>query len=210
MNNKTVILSYAVADSPSWYQIGSDKTNAQGEYNIQWVILASGTFNIKVEWARHKQRGAENSTTFSFLPYQKQNVFCVESNSTVTRLAFNSTSVTLDFAVSGPTGTTGYTKVTIAKTLASNFTGITVLLDGKELNSTVLSSNDYWIVTFMYHHSTHQVTINLAADAKGSLMPTASSPNIPSWFVLVFVVVLAIVAIAFARKKLMPSHKTNT
>jgi hypothetical protein len=210
LNNKTVILSYSVADSPSWYQIGSDKTNTQGEYNIQWVILASGTFNIKVEWAGDTNNGgAENSTTFSFLPYQKQNVFCVESNSTVTGLAFNSTSFTLDFAVSGPTGTTGYTKVTIAKTLAPNFTGITVLLDGKELNSTVLSSNDYWIVTFIYHHSTHQVTINLSNNAKGSTNPTTQVPELRLFLAVVFVVVLTAVAFVFVRRRLISSPKAS-
>ena len=208
--NKTVILSYSVADSPSWFQIGSDKTNTQGEYNIQWVILASGTFNLKVEWAGDTSHGrTENSTTFSFLPYQKQDVFCVESNSTVTGLAFNSTSFTLDFAVSGPTGTTGYTKVTIAKTLAPNFTGITVLLDGKELNSTVLSSNDYWIVTFIYHHSTHQVTINLSNDAKGSTNPTTQVPELLLFLAVVFVVVLTAVAFVFVRRRLISSPKAS-
>ena len=102
LNNKTVILSYAVADSPSWFQIGSDKTDAQGEYNIQWEITAWAHLTSKWNRPDTSHGRAENSTTFSFLPYQKQNVFCVESNSTVTGLAFNSTSFTLNFAVSGP------------------------------------------------------------------------------------------------------------
>jgi hypothetical protein len=211
LSDKTVILSYAIDNSPSWFQIGSGKTNSAGEYSIQWLIEASGTFNIKAEWAGNANYlGSRNYTTLCFLPYQDKKVFFVESNSTVTGLDFNSNSLMLSFSVSGPSGTKGYTKATIAKTLAPNFTGTTVSLDGKELNFTVSSSNDYWIVAFNYSHSTHQISINLPKDAKGNLTPTSPSPEFPSWFALAFVVVLTtLIAFAFVRKKLTPPHKTD-
>ena len=105
---------------------------------------------------------ASNSTTLSFLPYQNQNVFLVESNSTVSALAFNSTSSELSFTVSGPSGTTGYVKATIAKSLVNNPQDFKVWLGyGNQLTYKVDSSVDSWQLTFNYHHSTHQVVINL-------------------------------------------------
>ncbi len=90
--------------------------------------------------------------------------FSIESNSTVSSLFFNSTDSELSFTVSGPTGTTGFAKVTIAKTLipAGN---LQVYIDGNLVNSSVDSNGSYWIVTFTYHHSTHQVTIKSATQA---------------------------------------------
>jgi hypothetical protein len=47
----------------------------------------------------------------------EQSFFFIESNSTVTELFFNSTSSELNFTVNGTSGTAGYVKVTIAKSL---------------------------------------------------------------------------------------------
>ncbi len=202
LKDKIVILSCAVEGSASWFQMGSGKTNAAGEYSIQWVVGASGTFTLKTEWSGDADNpAAQNSTTLSFLPYQNQKVFFFESNSTVTGLSFNSTSLRLEFSVSGPDGTKGCTKATIAKTLAPNFTGITVYLDGKKLNSIVTSSNDYWIVAFSYSHSIHQITINLSEDAQVSAAPETPVPEFPSWLVLVAIAVLTTIASLFIRKR---------
>ena len=50
-----------------------------------------------------------------------QSDFSVESNSTVTDLAFNSASQELSFTVSGPSGTTGYVDAYKAKSLMETF-----------------------------------------------------------------------------------------
>ena len=142
-------------------------------------------------------------------------IFKVESNSTVTNLTFNSTSLTLSFTVSGPSGTTGYTKASIAKTLVPTFTGVSVALDGKNLTFSVGSTNDYWILEFNYGHSTHQVIIDLANDFQESSQtpmesqaPISTIPEL-SPFAIVFGVILTSVALAFARKKLNPPHKAT-
>lgn len=199
--NEQVIFSYAVAGSGSWFQIGSGTTNSAGDYDIQWVPTASGTFTLKAEWSGDANHQPANShTTLSLLPYQNQQVFLVESNSTVTGLNFNSVSFTLSFEVSGSEGTTGYVKAEIAKTLAPNFTGITVSLDGKELNFTVSSSNDYWIIAFTYHHSTHQVTVNLSKDAEVNPTPTTPDPEFPIWAIFPLFMVAAMLIFVFTRK----------
>jgi len=95
------------------------------------------------------------------IPFEEQNVFSVESNSTISGLAFNTTSWELSFTATGPNGTTGYTKVTVAKRLAANITNIRVYLDGNKSEYTITSKDDSWLLTFIYIHSTHQVVVNL-------------------------------------------------
>ena len=200
--NEQVIFSYAVANSNSWFQIGSGITDLNGEYNIQWVPSASGSFTLKAEWSGNANHLPANSrTTISLLPYQNQQVFLIESNSTVAGLNFNSTSFMLSFEVSGSQGTTGYIKAEIAKTLAPSFNGVTVSLDGKEVNFTVSSSNDYWIIAFTYHHSKHQVIVNLSADANRNPTPTAPVPEFPSWTILPMVLAAVTLLVAVGKKK---------
>jgi hypothetical protein len=206
LNDKTVTLSYAIGNSASWFEIGSGKTNSAGEYSIQWLIEASGTFNLKAEWAGNANYlGSENSTTLCFLPYQEQKVFFVESNSTITGLDFNSNSLALGFTVSGPTGTKGYTKATIAKSLAPDFAGFTVSLDGKQIDCTVTSSEEYWIIAFTYSHSSHQVTINLSSDAKTSQTPPADSTILFAILAIILTgSILALIIFRRARKTTNP------
>jgi parallel beta-helix repeat protein len=168
LQDKSVTLSYAVTDSTSWVPIGSGTTNDAGEYDVQWVNTASGTFTLKAEWnGDDDYLGASATTTLSFLPYENQQLFFVESNSTVSALAFNSTSSELSFTVNGTSGTTGYVKVTIAKTLVSNAENIKVYLDGNQLNYEVTSNPDSWLLAFTYIHSTHHVMISLATNEAG-------------------------------------------
>ncbi len=137
-------------------------------------------------------------------------IFKIESNSTWTNLYFNSTSVTLTFTVSGENGTTGYTKAYIAKTLVPAFTGATVALDGKSTNFTVTETTDYWVFEFTYHHSTHQVAIDLANDdnqevdtnplPNTSPADTSTIPEFPL-FAVVGTIVLASAALVLVRKK---------
>ena len=162
--NKAVTLSYTLSGNSNSVPIGSDTTNSAGEYRLQWVNTASGTFILTVEWSGDTvYQPSSNTTTLNFLPYQNQNVFWIESNSTVMSLAYNSTSSELSFSVTGASETTGYVKVNIAKSLTSNPENIKVYLDGNQLTYTITSNPDSWQLTFNYHHSTHKVTITLSA-----------------------------------------------
>ena len=191
LNDQSVTLSYALTGSDSWVPVGSGTTNSAGEYSIQWVNTASGTFTLKAEWnGNDEYLGASATTTLSFLPYQNQQVFFVESNSTVTALAFNSTSLELSFTVNGTSETMGYVKVTIAKSLAENAADIKVYLDGNQLNYDVTSNPDSWLLTFTYAHSTHNVMISLAANE-----PEDTVPN-NDLILIAIVIVIAVVAVA--------------
>ena len=166
LQNKTIVLSYTFSGLDSWIPISSDFTNEQGKYAIQWVNSASGTFVLKAEWSGDQTNdGTSNQTSLSFLPCQNQETFIFESNSTLYDLNFNATASSLTFNVTGPSGTTGYVKVTIAKSLVANAEDIKVHLDGKPLNYEVTSNANAWVLTFTYGHSNHRVRINLAASA---------------------------------------------
>lgn len=88
-------------------------------------------------------------------------LFSVDSNSTVTDLAFNSASRELSFKVTGPSETTGYVHTIIAKSLLPDVSSLKVYLDGNQLNYTATNQQDSWDIYFTYNHSTHSVEMHL-------------------------------------------------
>lgn len=63
--------------------------------------------------------------------------------------------------MSGPTGTTGFVDVAIAKTLISSVADLKVYLDGASLNYAAASTPDSWQLHFTYDHSIHSVIVSL-------------------------------------------------
>ena len=167
LQNKTVILSYTFQGADSWIPISSGFTDDQGKYNIQWINSASGTFTLKTEWKGDSTfNDVINTTSLSFLPIQNQKIFFFESNSTVYALAFDNETSTLSFNVTGPSGTTGYVKASIPKSLLTNGDNLQAYLDGKQLNYTIAALGDSWVFTFNYSHSTHQISLHLETNAQ--------------------------------------------
>jgi len=68
---KTIILSYAVANTNVYTQIGSGTTDSAGLYKIDWVVPASGTFTLKVEWVGNSEYFPASSTTTITFSTQK-------------------------------------------------------------------------------------------------------------------------------------------
>jgi hypothetical protein len=162
LQNKTVVLAYTFAGLDSWIPISSTVTDEQGQYGMQWIDTASGTFTLKVQWVGDTVNiGASNTTTLTFLPVENHEVFVFESNSTVNALSFENQTSTLSFNVTGPSNTTGVVKVTIAKNMIANGEDLEATLDGNQLNYTVTSVGDSWIYLFNYHHSTHQISMHI-------------------------------------------------
>jgi parallel beta-helix repeat protein len=193
LTNKIITLSYTLPGSSNSIPIGSDTTSSAGDYSLQWVNTASGIFTLKVDWIGDTvYQASSNTTTLSFLPYQKQNVFLVESNSTITELAFNSTSSEFSFNVNGPSGTTGYVKTTIAKNLMTNPENTKVYLDGNQLNYTITSNADSWQLTFNYSHSTHSVSIMLKTES--------TIPELSTW-VIISLISIATLSLIVLKKK---------
>ena len=219
--NEPVVLQYTFPGTTSWFPISSAFTNAAGDYSIQWINPATGSFTLKAEWAGNGTHvGAVNTTTLSSLPYQNQNVFFVESNSTVTSLAFNSTSSELSFTVSGPSGTTGYVKATIAKTLMANAENLKVYLDGNQLTYSLTETANSWLLAFNYSHSTHRVNVYLPTSLpietpsttyttpRASALPASNTDsggvNFGPWIAIIGIAALTLTigTLVFRRRKL--------
>jgi parallel beta-helix repeat protein len=162
LENQTVILYYTFSGANTWVPITSDTTDQLGEYYINWIPPATGFFTVKAIWTGNATHfGATNNISLSTISNQNEYVFSVESNSTISALAFNLTSLELSFTVSGPTGTNGYVKVTLAKSLVSNIADTKVYLNDTQIDYTTASLDDSWLIHLTYQHSTHRVTINL-------------------------------------------------
>lgn len=163
ISDGSVQLSYALSNDTSWTYIGSCLTDNQGKYSYQWTNPVSGTYTLKAEWFGNKAfLEASNTLIVNSIPYENEQAF-VQSNSSIAQITYDATTG-LSFTVSGENGTIGFSKVTIPKTFMPEKEKIRVNIDGKQINYEVSSSEDSWIITFTYQHSTHQVTINTVAD----------------------------------------------
>lgn len=126
--------------------------------------------------------------------------FSVTSNSTITELTFNSTSKTLSFTVTGPSGTIGCTNVTIAKTLIGDLSELKIYLDGNQIDYATTSTEYAWLIHVTYHHSTHKVVMVL-----GSLHPNSShSVSLEATAIFSGIIIVIIAAILLVYKK---AHK---
>jgi len=200
LQDKLVTLSYSITGN-DWVPIGSGTTNAAGEYNIQWVNTASGTFTLKVKWIGNDDYlRASANTTLSFLPHQSQNIFFVESNSTVSALTFNNTNAELSFTVSGSSGTSGYVKATISKDLLYTEGDWIVLVDEQPVIPTVNENANNTYLYFTYGHSTKTVEI----------IGTYAIPEFPSWTpILIMLVSVMFVVVIYRSILTKPNEWRN-
>jgi hypothetical protein len=134
-------------------------TNSRWEYNYLTTAVGTKAFSVSGvsdhSFNLTKLNDAIGTQTLNVW----SSPFSVVSNSTLSQLVFNSTSKTLSFTVSGPSGTMGYSNVSIAKTLINDVSGTTIYLDGKQTSYAVSSTDYYWLIQLTYNHSTHEVVI---------------------------------------------------
>jgi len=171
-----ILLSYSVTSGQSWNDITSVNTSITGSYSAQWIPPATGVFMARASWpGRWDEKGwvlgANATVSLAVAPFAEQYVFSVLSNSTVSALAFNSTSRELSFTASGPSDTTGYVNVTIAKPLISDITKLEVYVNETETTYTVASIDDSWLLHFTYHHSVQNIRISLGPSDRASIVP---------------------------------------
>jgi len=193
LRDETVVLYYTFSGIIEWVPITSDTTDNLGNYLATWIPPATGYFAVRANWAGNATHSeVSNTTTLSSLAYQDQYVFSVESNSTISGLAFDTKNWKLSFTATGPNGTIGYTKVTVAKSLIADIANIRVYMDGRQSNFSITSINDSWLLTFNYMHSAHQVVMDL---------DITIIPEFPSFLILpLFMIATLLAVIAYRRK----------
>lgn len=142
------------------WDFGDDNITSTASAIASHTYISARTYNVSLTVTNIE--GLEGSASkLVTADIVVQGIFSVASNSTVTDLSFNSTSLELSFIVVGPSGTTGLTRVTIVKTLAADVTNLKVFLDEKPLQYSTTETEDSWVVSFAYTHSTHHVMLAL-------------------------------------------------
>jgi hypothetical protein len=174
LKDATVVLSYTFSGAGTWTPITSCTTDNVGNYLATWIPTATGSFTLKASWSgTDTVSPADTTTTLNFLSYS-QYVFSVESNSTISGLAFNAAGQTLSFTAAGADGTKGYVRASVAKNLTANPAGVKVLIDGNQVTFSATSTTDSCVFYFTYQHSAHNVIIDLSVAAQPTPTPTPS------------------------------------
>jgi len=203
-----ILLSYSVDQGNTWNELTTVSTDNHGNFLAVWLPSVTGNYLLKAEWDGNTNY-TETSTVINFavLPFGEQSVFSVTSNSTISALAFNSTSGELDFTVSAPEGTTGYCDVYIPKSLISDVSDLTVFLDGNPISYNVQPLGNAWLVSFSYQTSTNKVTMGM--NATDSIV--ANGNQFAQWIPYgVISVLMAIIAVLLASKKKQKNYESIT
>jgi len=193
LSGASVLLSYSVTGGASWNDIALAFTASDGVYSAVWMPSATGNYLVKATWSGNATYpGTTTTINLAVIPFGEQHVFSVESNSTISGLAFNTTDWTLSCTATGPSGTKGYVKVTVAKSLIENITNIRVYIDGNQTEYTITSTDDSWLLTLSYMHSTHQVVVDLDINI---------IPEFPSFVILPLFMIATLLAVIVYRRK---------
>jgi hypothetical protein len=199
LRDKTIVLYYTFSGIDTWTPISSDTTDPTGHYFITWIPTATGYFSLKAEWSGNETHTqANNVTTLASLPYNNQYMFTVESNSTVTDLDFNATNRELSFTAIGQNDTKGYAKITVPRSLVIDDANINVYIDNVPAESSVAETSGSWLLSLVYPHSSHKITINLGSSSTPFVETTLGKAII---YGLPTITVLAILGFLALRKR---------
>ena len=196
-----ISLSYSITNGASWQDLTLVYTDMDGVFGAVWTPAASGNYLLRAAVANATEYSeAETVVNLAVTPFEEeaaQNVFSVASNSTVSDLVFNANSQRLTFSVSGPNGTAGYVEVYIAKTLIDDPAKVKVYVDENEKAFATTEAAESWLLRFTYQHSTHAVTLSLAAEKQLSFFGT------PLALIIIgsIIVIILAVSFVFVRKR---------
>ena len=199
-----ILISYSVTGGKSWVDLTLAQTLSNGSYYAEWMPSVTGYFSLRAIYeGNNNYSDTIARVNFVVEPHQEQNIFSINSNSTITGFFFDSNSSELSFSVSGNTGTTGYVNVNIPKSLINDISTLKVFLDDTQIDYLAESQGDSWQLHFSYDHSTHLIDIQLSSS---SLLPTKVSGF--GWLEIAILVFMGILLAAtilgvfvFFRKK---------
>ncbi|MFZ7137654.1 MAG: hypothetical protein ACOWW1_04460 [archaeon] len=165
-------LRYSVNGGKTWNDLTYVYSDSNGYYSAIWLPSVTGNYLVVANYEGKDTILGTSSEIANFAVTnfaEKNTLFSISSNSTVSSLEFNSTSLDLNFIVSGPEKTKGYVECTIAKSLVSDPENIKLFLDGNQLTYELTSKEAVWILSFTYTHSSHRININLPVNAQAPI-----------------------------------------
>jgi hypothetical protein len=169
VSGATVLLSYRFQGSSEWTPATSAVTAQDGSFLITWLPSATGSFVVKVQWLGNEEYAGSNEVTNVSITHDSiKNLFLAESNSTLSALSLDSSTNAISFSVSGPSGTSGYVRFLISKSLLADSTNLKVYMDGVRIAYSASFLDDLQVLYFVYSHSSHQVLISLPELEKNS------------------------------------------
>jgi parallel beta-helix repeat protein len=165
-----ILLSVSADGGNVWGNLTLVTTDRDGRFAAIWTPLTDGDYVLRAVWMGNSQYLGTNKTiNFAATSLEGENVFSVSSNSTLSGVTFNSTTCELSFGVVGPSGTSGYVEVCIPKSLVNNSSLLKVYLDGEQLTYLVEMREDFWLISFTYRHSVHEILINFGFSFSDSI-----------------------------------------
>ena len=202
----SVLLLYQIPGMSTWNPVTSAITDANGAYAATWFVPATGNFLLKAEWRGDETHcGTHKTTNVSVTLGEGEPLFLAESNSTLSSLAFSSASKEISFTASGPSGTAGYVRFVVSKTLMENLTDFKVYLDGQPVQFTITSEAQTQVLFFQYSHSSHNILIKMLSSA-GSFLPDLGELPVSNALPLLLggvaiVIVTALIGVAIRRRR---------
>ena len=173
-----VILSYLISGGASWCPFASAVTDSNGAFVCSWMPQASGNFSIRAQWIGDETcPGTFQTKNISVSSNVNQQLFFVESNSTLSSLAFNSSSNELTFRVGGSTGTDGYVRFLVSKSILPNAVNLVLNIDNQQIEYSISSAGQSWLLFFTYHHSEHTVCVRFPSLTTPELIIPSSHPT---------------------------------
>jgi hypothetical protein len=157
-NEWITLSSKTYIEGASWNKIATVKTDESGNFATVWKT-SYGYYEVKATWEGNSSYAQSNVSADLIVKGFGNLITDFDSNSTITGLNFNSSTNILSFSAEGPDGTSGYVNITLQKEQGFNPENINVLLDGRKLNYTVDSTNQFWLLHFNYNHSAHSIIV---------------------------------------------------
>jgi uncharacterized repeat protein (TIGR02543 family) len=199
--NAGILLYVSVTGGDKWDVLSFINTDSNGAFTISWKPSVSGNYVLKAVWSGNQEYSSTSKqVNFAITPYEEQSVFSVTSNSTLSVLAFNSTTKDLRFSTTGPSGTTGYVSIVIPKSLVSDISTVSVFLDETPLTYNTVSQSDSWALTFTYHQSSHNLRVGLDEAAAQNVSLPLDTTLIVGALVVVIIALAAVITV-LAKKK---------
>lgn len=174
-----VLLSYADNPNATWHEIATVTTASDGSFTTPW-IMPTGSYVINATYVGNSNYTAQTTLANVIQPIYGS-VFSVNSNSTVSKLAFDYHTDQLSFSVNGTSGTTGYAVIYAAMGFL-DASKIEASIDGIPTDFTVTPVGEVWALYFSFIHSTHEVVLNLNSQNEPTPSEDSTAPptNLPT------------------------------